>query len=198
MRLTRAGLAAGTVVAGLLLGDAPAAAADSLADAAGVSATGSGSVVVNEFAPSGRFGSTDEYVELANTSEQTVALAGWDLSVCLSPATSFVVVAFGSGAEIPAGGHMLLAHFDYPGFSFPFPDLRYGVDVPDDGGWLLSDPFSGYTDGVGLRSGLACTEGSPAPACNWTGFEAVTRDQNGTDTDDNGEDFSCQARTPGS
>jgi hypothetical protein len=154
-------------------------------------------VVVNEFAPSGQLWSTDEFVELRNTGNQWAALDGLELVACLSPTSWQVAATFPSSAVIPAGGHFLLAHADYANAFGPAPDGYYDIDVPDDGGWLLHEPWSGYGDGVGLASGLACTEGDLAPECDWAAGEAVSRDSQGNDSDDNATDFTCQSRTPG-
>jgi hypothetical protein len=116
----------------------------------------------------------------------------------LSPSASQVAAVFDSTDVIPPGGYLLLAHIDYADANGGPPDGRYGVDVPEDGGWLPHDPWSGNTDGVGLQSSLDCTEGNPAPQCDWAAGEAVTRDAQGTDLDDNAADFTCQLRTPGS
>jgi hypothetical protein len=151
-------------------------------------------VVVNEFAPSGQLWSTDEFVELRNTGDQWLALDGLELVACLSPSTTQVATWFGPADEIPPGGYFLLAHPDFAdAFGGPAPDRHYHMDVPDDGGWVLYDPWNGYVDGVGLASGLDCTEGDPAPQCDWEAGEAAARE--GGDTDDNSTDFTCQSRT---
>lgn len=175
---------------------AATAAAPASTDATTESAA-TGGVVVNEFAPSVPIWPVNEFVELRNTGEQTVALGGWELVACLSPTAWKVAVRFPSGAEIPPGGYLLLTHLDWAEAFGPSPDYFYDVEVPEDGGWLLFDPWSGYADGVGLGSGLACTEGEPAPKCDWVADEAVTRDEQGKDTDDNSVDFTCRPRTPG-
>lgn len=173
-----------------------AAAAPVPGDAATVSAVGPAGVVVNELAPSGRFDDpTDEFLELHNTSDQVITLDEWGLWVCMPPDFPALLVVFGVDDFILPGDYYLLTHHSYAGSRSP--DRTYGVDVPEDGGWLLHDPWSGYADGVGLRSGLACTEGSPAPQCEWAEGEGATRDEAGEDTDDNAADFTCQARTPG-
>lgn len=156
-------------------------------------------VVVNEVAPSGHFGQpTDEYVELRNTSDQSVALDGWQLRACISPGVAPLVRVFGSSEALGPGEYLWLAHVQHePAVDSPPLDGHYSVDVPDDGGWLLSNPFTDQFDGVGLRSGLACTEGSAASPCDWTFGDAVTRSEDGADTDDNSADFTCRARTPG-
>lgn len=152
------------------------------------------SMVINEFAPSGPSGSADEFVELRNIRDSSVSLDGWSLSVCLG-ASSFQLVAFGPGTVVPPGGHLLVAH---AGHSSPWPDVTYSsVDVPDDGGWRLGAPPGSRSDQVGIASFSLCTEGMPAPSCDWAAGQAVARDEHGTDTGDNAADFTCQARTPG-
>lgn len=191
-------VAAMTGLALLMLTPPVAAAAASPAADTATEPAATGGVVVNEFAPSdASWPPIDEFVELRNTSDQPVSLDGWELVACLSPHTWQVAMWFGFGDEIPPSGYLLLAHRDWAGGFGPTPDRYYDVEVPEDGGWLLYDPWSGYADGVGLRSGLACTEGSPAPQCEWADGEGATRDEAGEDTDDNAADFTCQARTPG-
>lgn len=162
-------------------------------DNAGTSVT-IGGVVIDDFAPDGLL--ADEFVELRNTSTKPVDVSGWALLVCVTPTTTDLAITFPDNTVIAAGEQVLLTHPDWanPGAA---PDYHYDVDVPEDGGWLLRDPFSGYTDGVGLRGGLACAEGNPAPRCDWDAGEAVTRDPLGRDTDDNFADFTCMPRTPG-
>jgi hypothetical protein len=198
MRLMRASAVVAVAGFALLLpvSPTPDAPVPASADAATGSAA-SDDVVVNEFAPSGLFWSTDEFVELRNTGDQVVELDGWELVGCLSPTTSQVATWFGSDDEIPPGGYLLLTHPDYAAAFGPAPDGYYDIDVPDDGGWLLYDPWSGHSDGVGLASGLDCTEGELAPECDWAAGEAVNRNSQGNDSDDNATDFTCQSRTPG-
>jgi hypothetical protein len=159
-----------------------------------------GGVVVSEFAPSGLFGdSTDEFLELRNSGDQSIDLSGWELVACLSPTTWQVAVTFPDNAVMPKEGLLLLTHVNFTvGIGGVPPDYYYDLDLPEDGGWLLYDPWSGYADAVGLDSGLDCTEGDPAPQCDWADGEALTRDEQGSDTDDNSADFTCQSRTPGS
>lgn len=156
-----------------------------------------GGVVVNEFAPSVPVWPVDEFVELRNTGEQTVALGGWELVACLSPTSLQVAARFPAGAVIPPEEYVLLTHPDWAAGIGPTPDYYYSVEVPEDGGWLLYDPWSGYADRVGLQSDVPCTEGDPAPQCDWVAGAAVTRDERGMDTDDNAADFTCRSRTPG-
>lgn len=197
MRSMCAGAAAVTVLAmTVLAAPAPTAAALSADEAAAGSVMGADSVVVNRFVPSGPFGPTDEFVELRNTGDQLVWLDGWELVACLSPGT-LRIMRFGSTDVIDSGGNLFVAHAGYAAGFGPTPDVVYGFDVPDDGGWLLYDPSSGYADGVGLREDLTCTEGDPAPQCDWAAGHAATRDEQGRDTDDNAEDFTCPPRPPG-
>lgn len=154
-----------------------------------------GGVVVNEFAPSVAGQQVEEFIELRNTSDRLVTLGGWELLACLSPATLELAAVFPLGTAIPPDGHYLLTHTSHTGASPP--DAHYDVEVPENGGWLLRDPWTGYTDGVGLENDLACTEGDAAPPCDWAAGGADTRDEQGKDTDDNGADFTCQPRTPG-
>jgi hypothetical protein len=195
MALIRAASASFGVAAVLVVSPAPTAATAGAPGEVTSSDTTRAGVVINEFAPSGPFGSTDEFLELRNTSSQWVALDGWDLSVCLSPGLTVVLVTFGASDMIGPGEYLLLAHIDS---SIGPSDYVYGGwDVPDDGGWLVRDPWSGKSDGGGLRSGLDCTEGAPAPHCDWAAGDAVTRDEQGKDTNDNAAEFTCQPHTPG-
>lgn len=194
MEATRAAAVFG--LAALLMAlPAPAAAAGATVDDSGAAASPT-AVVINEFAPMGSGGSTDEFVELRNTGDQVVALDGWELWACLSNSFPVLLAVFGSSDVIVPDGFLLLAHVNSNGGG-PADHPYDGWDVPDDGGWLLSDQRSGRFDGVGLRLGVDCVEGDPAPQCDWAGGEAVTRDEDGTDTDDNAADFTCQPRTPG-
>lgn len=174
----------------------PFAASPPTPAAATNSATTSG-VVVSEFSPGGGGPFAREFVELHNTGTQTVDLSGWDLLVCLSPTTTQVAVTFAGGTTIAPGESTFVAHADWDNPFGPPPHDSYSVDVPEDGGWLLHDPWSGHADGVGLASGLVCTEGDPAPQCDWDAGVTVARDAVGSDTDDNSVDFVCQNRTPG-
>lgn len=197
MRSRRASAAA--TVTGLVLLIMPSVTAAAAVTPPATAGTGAfvGGVVVNDFAPSVPSWPVDEFVELRNTSAQTVALDGWVLMACLSTTTHRVAATFPVGAVIPPGDHLLLTHPDWSSTSGPLPDYHYDIEVPEDGGWLLHDPRSGYADGVGLSNGLDCTDGDPAPRCDWAAGEAVARDEQGEDTDDNAADFTCQPRTPG-
>jgi hypothetical protein len=176
---------AATGLASLGLGSAAPAAAPA-------PSTVTSTVVVSEVAPSGPSGSSDEFVEVRNTGQGPVDVGGWDLVACLSPDTWQAAVTFPVGLVIPSGGRLLLAHAHHTGLG-PAPDLQYLLDLPDDGGWLLVDWGSGYSDGVGLGADLPCTEGDPAPECDWAAGQTVTRDGLGNDTDDNSADFTCRS-----
>lgn len=184
---------AGLGLAGILA--APAALPTTMTDAPGNAEeahTAATVVLINEFAPSG-WSVNDEFLELHNTGDQIVSLDGWGLAACLTHDFALLLVSFGSGDVIFPGQHLLLAHVSSTAAN---PDYFYDFDIPDDGGWLLT-ASSNQSDGVALRNDTDCTEGGPAPQCDWGGGQAVTRDLNSKDTDNNAADFTCQLRTPG-
>jgi hypothetical protein len=154
-------------------------------------AAGADAVVIQEFTPAGLFATDDEYLLVRNLDNQAVDLDGWSLQACTPNGPAFTIVL--GGGEITAAGFLLIAGDGYSGFVSR--DIGYSSDVPDDGGWRILDELGGHVDGVGLTEDLPCTEGDPAAHCDWESGEAISRDVDGTDTDNNRDDFACQARS---
>ncbi|MGH8794571.1 MAG: lamin tail domain-containing protein [Stackebrandtia sp.] len=171
--------------------------------AAGLPAADSASLVVNEVAPEGPGGELDEFLELRNLGDRPVNIGGWRLYACQAPGPPTLVLTLPAGTVISGiggpGQYLLLAGEDYRGrdFSGPqTPDLWLDVDIPADGGWRIADMSGKPVDGFGLRDGSACTEHTPAAACDWSDHKSGSRNRELPDGDNNREDFSCRAATP--
>jgi endonuclease G len=157
-------------------------------------------VIISEFRFRGVNGTTDEFVELYNQTDQAVGITGWTL---VSGGTVFHTVASGS---IPARGHYLItgATYSLPAAS----DAALTADIPDGAGVALFNNSSNlatgarldatgfstatalYTEGGGLAPGGGITSDSE--------HAYVRRMTTGTpqDTDNNSADFVLVATDP--
>lgn len=152
-------------------------------------------VVINEAAESGPNGFTDQFVELRNVSAEPVDISGWQVVYCRTP---LALGAVPDGVVLAPDEHFLFAGPDYPGGT--------GSDLPTEDAGMTN--FFGSFDGIELLraegatvdsvssyDGRLCYEGAPAPA-RQLDTESISRDANGTDTDDNATDFTVGPRTP--
>lgn len=163
----------------------------------GASCAGAEGVVINEFTPL-----TDvEYVELYNSGSSPVALAGWVLE--------FGTSTYNKSVELPTA---TLAPGDYFVFGSPgaaTKDVEIDIDLGNAstggdamrlvcGGTLVDtviygDDGASNSDGWTDDSGAVATSMAPYPGSD----EAVSRVQDGYDTDVCGTDFALSAPSPG-
>lgn len=148
-------------------------------------------VVVEELNTNTRAGDFDTYVVLLNVSDGPVDISGWRFDGCNGGGISGGRATIRAGVELEPGERYLLATRDYD-FGAP-PDQDFGTSLTPDGGVILYDDEDARVDAVG-HSAPECAEGDPAlqPAEG----DSVTRDDQGTDTDDNAADFTAVASEP--
>jgi hypothetical protein len=145
-------------------------------------ATGSGAVVVNEFA-------SGAYVELRNNAPSVVDISGFSLWLCeLDGVATEVRVSL--GRALSPGEFYVLASASYTGAPA---DQTYRGVLPGGGATLL-DPDHAWVDGAAVVAHSPCGEGPPAPVCPQA---SVARDAAGADTGSNAADFACRTRSPG-
>ncbi|HEY6761301.1 MAG TPA: lamin tail domain-containing protein [Baekduia sp.] len=133
----------------------------------------------------------DEYVQLTNTSSQSVDLSNWQLYDCYtSGGTSRIGTdgdKLGAGTKLPAGQTFVLGKNagDYTGTA----DALYNFQVAETGGFQIRDAAGTVQDGVGAP-GTACAEPTgltfPTTGSDFTFTRAGGAN---TDTDDNTADF---------
>lgn len=145
-------------------------------------ATGSGAVVVNEFA-------AGAYVELRNDTPSVVDIGGFTLWLCgFDDVTTEVRVNL--GRLLSPGELYVVASSSYTGAPA---DQTYRGVLPG-GGAALLDPDHAWVDGAAVVAHSPCGEGPPAPVCPPA---SVARDAAGEDTGSNAADFACRTRSPG-
>lgn len=169
-------------------------------------------VVINEvYGGGGNNGAsyTHDFIELRNTSDDVVSVDGWSVQYASSAGTNWSGVAALSG-EIAAGELYLvrLATGGANGAPLPTPDATGGFNMSGSNGNValasqagaLSCTTTGcasdaaVVDLVGFGSGAAFA-GSQAPS--GSNSTSISRDADGTNTADNGDDFTAGAPTPG-
>jgi hypothetical protein len=152
-----------------------------------------GDVVINEVAWGGTAASpNDEWVELYNTTPDSITLTGWSLAALDgTPAISLVGV-------IPPGGYFLLERTDDNTISDILADLIYTGVLGNDGESLQLLDEGGNLIDTANRTGTAWPGGSGSPdyysmeridpmapdsVANWASNDGITR--NGSDADGN-------------
>jgi Bacterial Ig-like domain (group 3)/Putative Ig domain len=150
----------------------------------------SAALIIQGLRFAGPGGSSDQYVELYNTTSSAVSLTGWQL-----------VWAGGSinlptGDSVPAHGHYLVAASGYSLGSYEAADdTASGLAIPVDGGVQLVAPNATATDQVGMTTaGAAYRAGTGLTAPTQTGAQlAFQRRMSAgapvTDTTNNAADF---------
>ena len=177
-----------------------------------VPATTAGQLIISEFRTNGPLGSTDEFIELYNSTGAPLLVQSADVSSGLGVVTSDQILrcVVPNGTQIPTNGHFLCAH-SIQGAGAPSiqsggqGDALLNGDVPDNVGIAL---FSTSTEneagrvlanrldaaGPSTLSDTLFKEGNGYPALNVTGLDhTFFRDmqQGGIpkDTNDNASDF---------
>lgn len=169
-----------------------------------------GRVVISEvYGGGGNSGAPlrSDFVELFNPTDADVDLAGLSLlyrSSSGSPGGSPVALS----GTVPAGGHFLVKAADGSNAAapaLPDPDAEVPFAMSGTNGQVLlidGSSFSGsgdvagdptLVDAVGYGSATTFETAATAPLSNTT---SASRDDDGTDTDDNAADFSVGAPTP--
>lgn len=123
------------------------------------------------------------YIDLHNTSADTVRLDGWAIKACTGgPPTDLAVVP--AGSSLPPGGHYLVVGQYYSGST----GQVAVVNSIDGDGQLLLDRKRTLVDRVAWAPSSPCRERDAAQPCEGL---PLARDAVSTDTDDNRVDFGC-------
>jgi len=140
-------------------------------------------VVINAFRIAGE-SSTDEYVEILNTTSSDIDLSGWRLSKKTASGNSSNLVTSFPAIFIEPGSTLVIAHGNFHSGA----DIKYSTSnsVADDNTILLSNNQRIVVDRVGF--GLA-SDYEGEPVVNPNKFEVYGR-KDGIDTDNNKNDFS--------
>ncbi|OFT52219.1 nuclease [Corynebacterium sp. HMSC06D04] len=137
---------------------------------------------------------THDFIELFNPTEAEVSLDGWSVEYFSAGGNSGGKAAL--GGAIPAGKHYLIQAGQGSGGSTPLPtpDAESSLNLSGSKGSVkLYDASGNKVDLAGYGS-AQLAEGTPAPSTS--NAESVSRDEAGTDTDDNAADFHVSTPTP--
>ncbi|HYX75550.1 MAG TPA: lamin tail domain-containing protein [Gaiellaceae bacterium] len=164
-------------------------------------ATGSASVRVNEFSTGTSASATDEFVELVNAGSSTADLGGYKLAYRSSAGTSDVTLGtIPDGTTLAPGAFYVFGGSGYAGarpanqsFSQALAAAAGGVGLRDVGGTLIDSV--GY--GTATNAFVEAHAAAAPPATAVPGSSDI-RLPDGSDTDNNGVDFTVTAApTPG-
>ena len=177
---------------------------------------GPGLVITEVYGGGGNSGATlkNDFIELKNTGTSPASLGGMRLEYRSATGTG---AASGSNitplpdVDLPAGKSFLVQEAAGAGGTqdLPAPDATGSTAIGSSGGQVYlvkasaSDPFQPGTgpienadvvDFVGWSSSAVGYEGAPGPSTSNT--TSISRDASGTDTNNNGADFTAGAPTP--
>lgn len=161
------------------------------------SGCGVAQVVVNEVQTGGSGGNTDEWVELYNPCTTVVNLAGCKLAyrsaTNATPTDTSTIAPL--NLTIAANGYLLIANSGYSGSATPDIKPFAGSGLADTGGGVgLRDSAGALVDSMGWGSASnPFVEASTAT--NGAHGQSMARTPNGTDTNNNMNDFKI-ANTP--
>ncbi|HJU41009.1 MAG TPA: Calx-beta domain-containing protein [Tahibacter sp.] len=162
-----------------------------------VGSANAATLVISEFRFRGPSGGNDEFIELYNAGSTAVAIGGYKIRG--SNGTGSAVsdrATITAGATLNPGCHYLLTNTGSSGYSGTVAgDQSYTTGVGDDGGIALTDAAGTIIDQVGLNATSAFKEGTTLASLGSTnadrGYERKPGGAagNGTDTDNNANDF---------
>jgi hypothetical protein len=147
--------------------------------------------------------SENEWLELINTTDESIRLDGWSIDVGKS-AWGDVQFTFPSGSELTGNGLVLLGGQEVLEIDYLVDGLNLGNAGSNGDGLRLVDCEGGVVDTViyGLDNDDALVDDSGGIALSFAtppeSNQSVARYPDGADTDMSGDDFSvCFAPTPG-
>ncbi len=164
----------------------------------------SDTVVINEFMPDpDGTDSENEWLELINTTDESIRLDGWSIDVGKS-AWGDIQFTFPSGSELTGNALVLLGGQEVLEIDYLVDGLNLGNAGSNGDGLRLVDCEGGVVDTViyGLDNDDALVDDSGGIALSFAtppeSNQSVARYPDGADTDMSGDDFSvCFAPTPG-
>ncbi len=158
-------------------------------------AASGGAAMISEFRTHGPSGSTDEYVELLNTTSTPLDLTGWALQYTSGGVLTTTTLP--SNAVIPASGHYLITGTGYNSnlTAYATGDLTLpsGIDIDQNSAISLLDTSNALVDD---------TSGVTTSSTGTTGEFAFVRDASGptfslVSTDGNASNSAAQLGAPG-
>jgi hypothetical protein len=190
------------VVILLLLGSVVGALMGSAVRAAPEKNPAQNNIVISEFRTRGPSGSNDEFIEIFNSSQNTIEISGWEIwSWSIAGSNRRAIIP--NGKFLLPGQHYLLVNKSSKGYSGSVPgDQVYSSGILDNGGIALTlSGGSTIIDQVGMNDEAIYKEGTkltPLSGYNNQSYERKPGGVSGScyDSDNNSFDFVSKPSDP--
>lgn len=153
-------------------------------------------IVISEFRFRGPAGGNDEFIEIANNTNDAIDIAGYTIHGSNNAGTNGTRATVAANTILPPRARYLFVNSGAAGYSGTVPgNIAYGTGITDDGGVSIVDAHGAIVDQVGLSAGSLYREGSVLASLGTANADKSYRrkiiDTDGTlqDSDDNATDF---------
>lgn len=185
--------------------------------------SGGSGILINQFRTRGPQGTTDEFIEIVNSTDGVIDISGWKIKISDAGGTMTTLLVIGPNVLLQPGQHYLVANTLVTSFRLPLavagsvgapvllrdrleaaysgtvkPDQTYTGDIADDGGIAITLGSGILVDQVGMSGGSAFKRGRVLTPLTGTSDQSYHRkavDLSGacTNTGDNVTDYSLVA-----
>lgn len=183
-------------------------------------------ILINEFRTRGPTGTTDEFVELVNSTEVSIDVSGWKIEISDGSGSVITLLMIAPNTILQPGQHLLLANNSGAAYLMPLgaagsvgmpfiaphlqrgnysglvtPDQTYKGDIADDGGIAVSLADGTVVDEVGMSVGSRFKRGAVLAPLTGSGDRSYHRksgDASGTcvNTGSNAVDYAVTPSQP--
>lgn len=151
------------------------------------------SILITEMRTRGPSGANDEFVEIANTTANTIDVSGFRLRAASASGSVGTRAIIPNGVVLGPGERLLFANSGSSGYSgTTTPDVTYTFGLADECGVAIDDGAGVVFDSLGTLAASTLYEGTPrAPLTDNTDRAHARRMSGATlvDTNDNASDF---------